>query len=237
MVHHQLKKMDQEYALLNADDLSAEKIRDLIESKKASVKVFQYHISFIAISLFRLSPAFLIRKEEDQRRFQKKYNLISLFFGPWFFPKGPFRVYKDIRANSAGGIDVTKDVLLNLDNYNPESGKIVISEIHTIFKKLPKADFKEISKALSGNFKAMGDARNIFAGYFINSGDYEPHMVVGLSTDLNLTTLEPIILKLLYKRFMPHVPFEIITSSSHPELFVKLVEQGSSIKRANTIVT
>lgn len=81
----------------------------------AKFRIYSYTISlFFTITLKRLSPAILILDNEGNA-YQKKYNNLTRCFGWWCIPWGPIHSIKSIRTNKSGGLDVTADILLNLD--------------------------------------------------------------------------------------------------------------------------
>ena len=136
------------YKLENIDGLNTEDIKRKIDAG-CTFKIFSYRISLVAISLKRLSPAFLIHNENELKTFQKKYNLITTLFGPWFIPSGPFNTYSAIRFNNKGGLDVTNDIRINLEFFNQVEKTVDIKTAYTLFTEISVDEFRELEKSIS----------------------------------------------------------------------------------------
>ena len=87
-----------------------------------------------------------------------------------------------------------------------------------------------MQKALGTYSIDQSDVKTIYTGYFVNIEEHiEPHVVIGVDSDLDIELLEFEILKLLKRRFRSFVPFEIFKAKDQPEFFERLVEQGTEI--------
>lgn len=214
------------HKLINTEKLNKEEIAELI-NKGAKFILFKYNVALVATTFTRVSPAILITSANQLKKHKRKYNLYSLFFGPWFIPTGPFNVYNTIKLNNSGGIDVTKDIEINLEHYNPLEKTIEIKNIDTEFAHISKGELRELHKALKNYSPDNLSMESIYVGKFINVEEYvEPHYVVGFKAELEENHIEEIF-ACIYTRFRSYVPFEIIDQNS--DLFKKLERQGQKV--------
>ncbi|WCO03532.1 hypothetical protein [Psychroserpens ponticola] len=192
--------------------------------------MFNYRIGLGLVSLLRFSPAIFIKRENEIPNFRKKYNRINLIFGPWFLFKGPFLTYNAYKINKNGGIDITKDIMVNLTQESLLKKEVEINKVHNIFSKVSSSNKKIIIKAIKRTNLNLVPLNRVYLGLFINVGEYEePYFVIGimLRNDSELDT-EHIELN-LRKYFYKHVDFEIINLDCHSEFGKKLIEQGELI--------
>lgn len=217
------------YKLANTSDLGKEEILIVLNSGARFV-VFKYNISFIFIRFERWSPAILIKNSEEMKRYQKKYNTLNYFFASWHFPKGPYLLYSSLKFNNQGGLDVTQDIVLNLDHYNQVSQTISIERIHTLFDVISTSDMKELQKALQLFFENYPMIRELYVGQYVNIDEYEepPFCVAFDKSDLDREALK----KAIYTRFRKHVVFQFFSREEEPELFEAIKEQGQKITGA-----
>jgi hypothetical protein len=218
-----------EYQLANTNSIEVSEIKKQLTSG-AKFIVFRYQISFIAISFERYSPVYLIRDKTELISLQNKYNQITLLLGPWSFPWGPFGSYSAIKINNAGGIDVTKDIALNLDFYDKENNKIVLKEIHTVFGQLSKSDFKEVTKAFSTYLSKTRKIEALYIATYINVDEnIDPPFMIGLNTTLDKDKITKELKELFYERFYSVTELIIFFKNEDEELFLKIEEQGEKI--------
>lgn len=218
-----------EYQLANTNSIEVSEIKRQLASG-AKFIVFRYQISFIAISFERYSPVYLIRNKAELKPLQNKYNQITLLLGPWSFPWGPFGSYSAIKINNAGGMDVTKDITLNLDFYDKEQNKIVLKEMHTVFGPLSKSDIKEITKAFSAYLSKTKKIEALYIATYINVDEnIEPPFVIGLITTLDKDEIIKELKELFYERFYSVTELVIFLKNEDEELFLKIEEQGTRI--------
>jgi hypothetical protein len=183
------------------------------------------------VSLFRLSPAIFIKNDDEFVKFKKKYNNINFFFGPWTLFKGPIHTYRAYKTNQKGGIDVTKDIMLNLTQEDLSKNKVLISYIHNIFSKTSKSDSKDILKAIRKININTVPLKNVYVGFFNNVEEHEaPFTVIGIELYKDELGLDiEYIKEKLYKVFYKHVHFEIINLNQKNDFSEKLIEQGELI--------
>ena len=192
--------------------------------------VFNYRVGLGFISLLRFSPAIFIENKEELDFFKRKYNRRNLLLGPWFIFKGPFLTFDIYKSNVKGGIDVTKDIMLNITSDSLVDKEVDIKIMHTIFSKVDKTEKKEIVKTIKELNRNLVPIENIYVAEFINTEEYEsPYTVIGFKitgTDaLDIKHIE----KVLYKRFYKHNFFDIIDLREEDDYSAKLIEQGELI--------
>jgi hypothetical protein len=219
------------YVLENTGDLTAEQLAAAI-AKGGKFIVFRYQVSLLAVSFLRLSPAIFIRHADELNAYRKKYNLKAWLMGLWFFPTGPFSVARAIRFNNSGGLDVTVDILQNLEFFDREAKSVEIKTVDTVFGHLPKDELKELKSAVLDYCTDFNGIRELYAGRFVNVGEgTEPPYMIGADTDKECALLEKELKALIYTRFNDFVPFVFFTAKQDPQLYEKIVRQGQAIKK------
>jgi len=73
--------------------------------------VFQYCISVVFMTFKRSSDVYFFRAGEARAAKGLPFSLISLLVGWWGIPWGPIWTISTIFRNSAGGLDVTNEIL------------------------------------------------------------------------------------------------------------------------------
>lgn len=191
------------------DSLTLDQLKREIEAGGRFI-IFDYCISPLACALQRFSPAIFVGKDESVKPWQRKYNLLSLFFGWWSQP-GIMRTIGSIKANMRGGEDVTEDVMLQLDETNLAAREYEVTQLTKYFNKPDKWDKKELVKA----FKPLGererDIRRIVAGRYINTPENVlPHLVIGIDGNKGFDQYPPILKEALNTRFKKSTFFEFM---------------------------
>ncbi|WP_299339484.1 hypothetical protein [uncultured Psychroserpens sp.] len=192
--------------------------------------MFNYRIGLGFVSLLRFSPAIFIKRENEVQKFKKKYNRLNLLFGPWFIFKGPFLTYNAYKINRDGGIDITKDIMVNLTQEDLLNKEVEIKKVHNIFSKVNASNKKTIIKAIKRTDLNIVPLKKVYLGLFVNVEEYEePHYVIGITlrndSELNIDHINLNLRKYFYK----HVNFEILNLDSNSEISKKLIEQGELI--------
>lgn len=155
-----------------------------------------------------------------------------LVFGWWCIPWGPIITTRYLKTNNTGGIDVTKDIMLNLTPESVETGVIKLEKIHTIFSKPEKSELKEFQKAFE-SLKYGGSINRIIVGLYINTEEYvDSYYVIGIDCSGSFDECRKITETAVYKRFRKHVPFDFMNlreDDSEYDVVGKLIEQGERI--------
>lgn len=218
------------YKLLNTQGLTREQITEKVNSGY-TFRIFRYQVALVAVTFFRLSPAILIKDESEMRECISKYNARSWFFGLWFFPTGPLNVIRTVRLNNKGGVDVTKDILLNLENYNLQEGIVDMKMAYTLFDKMDdRTDYKELCKSINAFRTENPAVKNFYAGRYINVNEHEetPN-IIAIDFNGNKEKMEEELKAHLYKRFHKFVKFTFLYKHENPELFERIMEQGEKV--------
>ena len=217
------------YKLLNVNTTNLIDLKKVIELGSKFI-VFNYRIGLGAVSLLRLSPAILIKNEQEFEQYKKKYNRLNFFLGPWFIFSGPFLTYKAYKTNQNGGLDVTNDIMVNLTQESLLIHEVDIETIHDIFSRVDKSNRKNILKAIEKTNFSIVQLKKVYIGLFINVDEYqEPHFVIGIELKKDKELNDEHIRNNLYKYFYKHVKFEIIRINEKTEYIEKLIEQGELI--------
>ncbi len=212
-------------------DYTLEELENTIK-KGAKFIVYQYCVSLIfAVSLRRFSPAILvIRNETDSTSdLKRKYNRISLIFGWWCFPWGPIRTVQSLKVNKKGGVDVTEDIMLNINESSIKDGEVLLQYTNQFFTTPAKSDLTAFKKSILRDFEADYYVKELVVGLFINTEINEaPFFTIGLRLDKNDNYKHYIdnLKKSLYKKFFKTTYFEFIDLSEHNDLIEKLRAQG-----------
>ncbi|WP_075344369.1 hypothetical protein [Tenacibaculum agarivorans] len=204
--------------LKNVDDLNMQSLQKRIDNGYRFV-VYQYSISLIAGNIFTVSPAYLLKKE-DTKKHTLKYNLLSSILG-WWSLNGVTNTLKSLKTNSRGGIDVTEDIILNLNRDSLLSKKVKIKELHTIFRKPDKSTIKDFVKSIDKT-KSINIDQNIYLGRYLNTESFSYFIAFDTISETNKKELMTSLRKVFYK----HVHIEILKINPKDEITQKLTQQG-----------
>lgn len=191
---------------------------------------YNYCISiFFAVTLKRMSPAYLILPHEPPTKYKRKYNLLTRVFGWWGIPWGIVYSIRFLKSNNSGGLDITNDIMLNLTEMAFKERLVLMKYVHDIFSRPIKSEKKEFIKS-STLIAQKANVESLFVGLFVNTDEYiEPHYVVGVSSAKDFDKCIVEVEKALYKRFRKSVPFEFIDLNVEDDYSLKLIEQGEKI--------
>ena len=196
------------YKLENINGASLSDILQILKSGGRFI-IFYYRVSIIAVSFQRLSPAILIRNDDEFQLYRKKYNKKAFILGFLFFPLGPLLSLKEYKLNNKGGLNVTGDILLNLTEMGLKNNEVVMKEMYTIFGNVGKSEMKYFEKILYQYGKETSIVLEIYVATFINVEEYEePPYCIGVALSDSSRIDEESINKLLYKQFRSFVQFE-----------------------------
>lgn len=188
--------------------------------------VFPYCISLIfAITLKRLSPAILITSDEEYRDRAKPYRAISLVFGWWCIPWGPMRTLQFLKQIKNGALDVTSDIMLNLDEAGLAAREVVLRQMHQVFIKPETSSVKSMQKMLRPVWEQDPAIQKIVAGMFVNTD--KPFYVIGIRSGSLAAFYGDQFTAALRKDFYKTVKFEYIDLDTEPGLLLQ--EQGFTL--------
>ncbi len=222
-IKHQLLNLKQES--------SAEIVNQIKEGGKFIV--FYYRLAILAVSYQRLSPAVFIRNPEEFDFYRKKYNKMALLKGLLYFPFGPLPALKEIKLNNKGGLDVTGDILLNLNDKDLKNEVVYIRQMHTLFGHVSKTDLKYFKKTLLKYAQENPEVETIVVGTYINvDQNEEPPFCIGIGIkDKEHTQIEEVE-KALYKEFRSFnqfIHFDLNAEGEDAEISKKFKSQGQLI--------
>ncbi len=214
-----------------SDDIKTDDINGLI---KAGAKFIAYQY-IISVPLFpptkRFSKLYFITQNEKTSKYSLKYNLLCIFLGLWGLPFGPPSMIRTIISNLRGGLDLTDDVLVNMKQDTLSKKEIELVKPSKFFIKPSKSNLTELQKVFKSVKNYIIINEPILVGYFINTDNNEKaYYVIGLSIKLDDDNLQ-IIRKQLYKRFLKHTKFEIVSLlDNNYEHIERFKSEGIKIK-------
>ncbi len=215
------------YKLIIDDQISLEQLQNEVE-KGGTFVMYQYCISFLLVlSLRRFSPAYFIPANESKSKYKTKYNWLSSIFGWWGIPWGIIYTIGSYKINRNGGIDVTEDIMLNIDESSLANKKVEIEFTNQLFIKPSKDDMREFRKVVERNLDRDARIKRFVVGEFINTDEYEDtYFTIGLLLKCDFDSFIPELEKALYKRFRRFTKFEYVDLSEDNEEYRLLEEQG-----------
>jgi len=198
--------------------------------------IFQYCISILfAITLTRYSPAILVKDEDEMNSFRKKYNRQALLLGLWAIPWGIIKTLDSIKVNKKGGIDVTEDIMINLDAESLQQKEVNLAITTKLFVEPNKSELKGYRKAVRHGFEKDYNVKTIAAGLYINVEEHAaPHRVVGIKTEKDFDKCVERLEKSLYRYFIKNTYFEFVDLDKDEELCRRLLSQGEIILQRPT---
>lgn len=109
------------------ENLSEEEINEAL-SNGAQFVVFRYTISLVLMTFRKSSDIYFIKSGESTFGKSIGYTLINLLLGWWGIPWGPIYTIGSLITNMGGGKDVTKEVLLAM-NQEPAKNREVSEDL------------------------------------------------------------------------------------------------------------
>ncbi len=208
--------------LANIDCVKFQELKQLTAGG-AKFVIYQYTISLGAITLRRFTAAYFIPAGENPAKFKGIANALSAIFGWWCLPWGPMRTIQSFKANNAGGVDVTKDVMANITEADFDKQQVVIEKIYSPYRSPNKIETECFHKSLR---KFMGNYPEIESIYFAEYANVEndTFFVIGLPAIYLLDWYEQEIKTLLYKEFNKRAQFVFVDIDSSDDVAVKLKE-------------
>jgi hypothetical protein len=188
--------------------------------------VYPYCISILfAVTLKRLSPAYFIGSNKATLSFKSKYNRISCLLGIWAIPWGIMTAIEYVKLNNKGGLDVTEDILLNLDEQNFASHDVDIKFISKIFKVPQPSEIKAMQQVLK-RCAITQTIEQLYFGQFLNTNRSGSYFILGIQTKHNYQETCAALLKASTKEFYSNVLFDFLDLTGGAEEIPKLKVQG-----------
>ena len=98
-------------AIKNIEGLTTAQINQEL-SHGAKFVMYQYTISVILMTFKRSSDIYFVRPHQSGAMVGLPFTLMSMVLGWWGFPWGPIYTIGSLYNNLSGGKDITKDVVL-----------------------------------------------------------------------------------------------------------------------------
>lgn len=185
--------------------LTLEDVRKRID-KGGEFVVFPYTISIITMTFRLFSRAYLIADRSEIKKLRRKYIFLTILFGWWGLPWGPIYSIKALRLS--GGVDMTGDIMLNIDEDSFNSRRVELIKTEDLFCQPNKQDIKAFKKMVEKYFERDYTLRKLVVGWSINTES--PHHTVGISTDADFDDCTAKVQEALYAYFRRHTYFEFI---------------------------
>jgi hypothetical protein len=176
-----------------------EELKNLIDNGSRFI-VMQYCISIVARTFRLYSPAYLVEKDQRLTKYKITYNLLTIFFGWWGLPWGPIHSIRSIYINRSGGVDVTEDIMLNINETSLNENMVELKLTNQLFCKPDRLDSKSFKKAILPEFENDYNIRLLVVALFINT-EGTPFYTIGLKLTKNYEEYVEKIRKSLYKKF------------------------------------
>lgn len=191
--------------------------------------VYQYTISLVAITLRRMTQAYFVPAGMPANAYKKSANTTSLILGWWCIPWGPIRTLQSLKVNNKGGIDVTKDVMLNLTEEDLAKGQVILEYVATTIIAPNKTDTREATKAIRKFLENEPDITEVYFGLYINTND--PHLVFGIVCKDILPNYIDDFKSVLYKYYYKSANFLIVDLNDGSQIAKELLELGLRVGR------
>lgn len=194
--------------------------------------VFPYCISvFFAVTTRRFSPAIFVPYGASTQTYQTRYNRISYILGWWGIPWGPVRTLQCVRINRNGGIDVTEDILLNIDENCLRQREVVLHKTSMLFTPPEGSERQSFEKAILKKLPHDPELKKLVVGLYLNTAEGEaPVYTIGLRTAGAVQHYQiEAVRKALYTQFYKRVPFVFTNLDEANELNGILEKQGLTI--------
>lgn len=174
--------------------------------------VYSYCISlFFAVTLRRISPAYLVRASGTAKKIKNKYNLYNYLFGWWQIPVGLPTTFHNIKVNNRGGLDVTEDIMLNITEAAFREREVALVTTNLLFDLPGKPDIKALQKVVRKHIGPELQLEELYFGNYINVPDDEdPYFVIGMRSKQAFETVKKDLDKAIRKVFYKHVRIEYI---------------------------
>lgn len=216
------------YRLANLRGIALEELKRDV-SHGAKLVTYAYTISPIAFTIRNVTAVYLVKPGYKDHHWVTP-TIITGLFGWWSIPNGFMNALSSIRINIAGGLDVTKDVMANLDEDALSAGLVEIKVASSLFHAPTERNLTLITKAVNRTIPYYTAVQDVYLGLFIATAEGEqPFHVIGVRSDDPLDAFRESLIMNLRKDYYKHVRFEVIPMDSS-DLAIKLNEQGRLLK-------
>lgn len=190
---------------------------------------YTWTISPIAFTVRNVTGIYLVRPGEKDNHWIMP-TIITGLFGWWSIPNGFINALQSIKVNRSGGLDVTGDIMANLDEASLAIKTVEFKVAQSLFGKATGRNRTLITRAVNRTMPHYRYVEEVYLGRYINTQEGEqPFHVIGVRSAEPIDQFRGSLLMNLRKDFYKHVRFEIIALDSS-ELAIKLIEQGDRLK-------
>ena len=196
------------------------------EIANGAVFVFYNYCIFVVRPSIRYSHFYFIPSGSGGKWRGLTYILLSIFtLG--FLSFIPFLMA--CKVNLKGGVDVTEDVMANLDEQSLSDGIIHIRTIQSLYTKPSKSDLKELRKIIHELYPGASGTLLITAGLYLNTDPNNGQYHIGIRTNGDFKEMAEMFEKTRKRFFYEYVRFHYLDLSLENEQNSFLLKQGTVI--------
>ncbi len=216
------------YRLANLEGFTIGQLEQEI-ARGGKLVTYAWTISPIAFTVRNVTDVYLVLPGEKDNHWIMP-TIVTGLFGWWSIPNGFINALQSIKVNRSGGLDVTGDIMANLDETSLATRTVEFKVAQSLFGKATDRNRTLITKAVNRTMPHYREVDEAYLGRYINTQEGEqPFHVIGIRSAEPIDSFRESLLMNLRKDFYKHVRFEIIPLDSS-DLAVKLVEQGDRLK-------
>ncbi len=215
------------------DGMTMEQLRAQV-ARGGRFLIFWYCISPIAFTVKLYSRSIFVPAGESPLPLIRKYNLISFIFGWWCPSPGLKYTVRYTSLNRKGGVDVTDEIMSNLDEEGLRNKICTFTKKAEWFAKPDKWDRKDMEKVIRPICERDVNIRKVVAGLYIPDemspeGYDEPFRAIGIRCTSGFPKYEAAMRAPLEKRFRRRSLFRFFDLDSEDEMVEILEKQGTVI--------
>lgn len=216
------------YRLANLDGFTIGQLEQEI-AQGGKLITYAWTISPIAFTVRNVTSVYLVPPGKKGNHWLIP-TIITGLFGWWSIPNGFINALQSIKVNLSGGLDITGDIMANLDEASLATKTVEFKVAQGLFGKATERNRTLITKAVNRTMPHYREVDEVYLGRYINTQEGEqPFHVIGIRSVEPIDQFRGSLLMNLRKDYYKHVRFEIIALDSS-ELAIKLVEQGDRLK-------
>lgn len=220
------------YRLANLEGLTLSQLEKEI-AQGGKLITYAYTISPIAFTVRNVTGVYLVRPGKKNNHWIAP-TIVTGLLGWWSGPNGFINALRSIKVNTSGGLDVTGDVMANLDETSLLKKTVEFKVVQSLFGKASERNRTLITKAVNLSIPHYRDIEEVYLGLFINTQEGEqPFHVIGVKSEEPIERFQDSLMMNLRKDYYKHVRFEIMALDSS-DVSTKLIEQGDRLKTLNS---
>ncbi|HQW06395.1 MAG: hypothetical protein IPH05_16140 [Flavobacteriales bacterium] len=220
------------YRLANLEGLTLKQLESEV-ALGGKLVTYVYTISPIAFTIRNVTAVYLVQTGKKDKHWIAP-TIVTGLFGWWSVPNGFINALRSIKVNTSGGLDVTGDVMANLDETSLLEKTVELQVVQSLFGKASERNRTLITKAVNLSIPHYREIEEVYLGLFINTQEGEqPFHVIGVKSNEPIDRFSDSLMMNLRKDYYKHVRFDIIALDSS-EVSTKLIEQGVRLKTMNS---